>query len=252
MKLLILSHSGGLDSSTLFAKALHEGYTVQPVNFIYGQKNIIEIEAQKKVQSYFKVQYPDQIRETIVLDVQNFLGTAVETFQKNRDNGKANETTEMEFYFPSRNLLFMAVSAVVGEIIANDSGISELALGLGIHQHSDIYAKDYWDISHQFAEKLADLLDLNDNLNVSVYAPYKDGTKSEIIKDVERLNVPYELTWTCYNPVLYNTHENKGEIFETYVPCDKCEACLERLTQAKKSALYNTINKYKCDIKKEI
>ena len=37
-KLLICSHSGGLDSSTVIAKAIAEGYIVQPVNFLYGRE----------------------------------------------------------------------------------------------------------------------------------------------------------------------------------------------------------------------
>jgi len=250
-ELVICSMSGGLDSSTLVAKALTEGKEVVPVNFIYGQKNIVETEAQKNVWCNLKERFPDTLQETIVLDVQSFLGRAVETFQKNRDNGVANDTTGMEFYFPSRNLLFMAVSAVVGEIIANDKSIKKIGLGLGIHKHSDIYAKDYWDISPEFADKLTELLSLNDNVECYVYAPYKSGFKSEIIKDVEKLKVPYELTWTCYDPKLHNTFEKKGKLFETYVACGKCEACLERQTQAKDSSVYDTINSYSITIPKE-
>jgi len=232
-ELCVVSHSGGLDSSTLFAKALSEGKTVLPVNFNYGQKNIVEMTAQQNVWKYFKERFPEQVLDTIIIDFTSIIGDAIGTFQKNRDNGKAEESTEMTYYMPSRNLLFMTMSAVIGEILANDQDITKLSLGLGIHQHSDIYAKDYWDISPQFAERLQDLLSLNDNLEVSIYSPYKDGMKSEIIKDMQKLNVPFGATWTCYNPQLLNTTGDPvhGTI-EEYVPCLECEACLERSSQA--------------------
>lgn len=243
MKLCVINHSGGLDSSTLLAKALQEGYQVLPINYNYGQKNVIEMTAQKNVWQYYKLRFPDQLLDTISIDFTSIIGDAIGTFQKNRDNGIAEETTEMKYYMPSRNLLFMAVSAVIGEVLANDKGIKEVALGLGIHQHSAVYSKDYWDISPEFASKLADLLDLNDNVNFWVYAPYKDGYKSEIIRDVFSLEVPYYLTWTCYDP--------KQLVDNEYGPCLKCEACLERATQAHEvnPAAGDFINKYSIKLK---
>lgn len=61
-KLCIVSHSGGLDSSTLMAKALAEGMVVQPITFNYGQTNIIEGMAQEKVWAIYKERYKDNIR----------------------------------------------------------------------------------------------------------------------------------------------------------------------------------------------
>ena len=217
-------------------RALKEGYTVLPVNYNYGQKNVIEMTAQKNVWNHYKKEFPETLMDTVVIDFTDVLGAAISTFQKNRDNGKAEETTEMTYYMPSRNLLFMAVSAVIGEILANDKDIKDVSLGLGIHQHSDIYAKDYWDISPEFAERLGALLSLNDNVKFSVYAPYKNGMKSEIINDMLEMGVPYDLTWTCYNP----QQQENG----TYIPCHECEACLERKTQAEPIHLDLVINDY--------
>ena len=247
-KLCVIAHSGGLDSSTLMARALDEGYTVLPINYNYGQKNIIEMTAQSNVVEQYKFKYPDQVMDTIVIDFTQIIGDAIGTFQKNRDNGKASETTEMEYYMPSRNLLFMTVSAVIGEVLANDQDIKEIALGLGIHQHSDIYAKDYWDISPKFAHKLQELLSLNDNVTMTIYAPYSAGFKSEIVRDAVRLNVPYELTWTCYNP-----QKAYDEPEETYVSCGVCEACLERESQARavSDELGDSINMYAVSIPKD-
>lgn len=242
MKLCVVAHSGGLDSSTLMLKALVEGYTVLPINYNYGQKNIVEMTAQQNIWKSYKSRFADQLLDTIVIDFTSIIGDAISTFQKNRDNGKAEDSTGMTYYMPSRNLLFMTVSAVIGEVLANDNDIKEVSLGLGIHQHSDIYAKDYWDISPEFANKLQDLLSLNDNVTFSIYAPYAQGMKSEIIKDVFELGVPYFETWTCYNPQLLEFEEVVPD--KHYVPCLECEACLERASQAVGIEGGEDINKY--------
>jgi len=245
-ELCVVSMSGGLDSSTLLAKALYEGKTCLPINYNYGQVNVVEMNSQKNVWDFFKEKYPTQLLDTIVIDFTSTVGDVIKTFRKNVENGHAEESTDMKYYMPSRNLLFMSMAAVVGEIIANDESYSKLSLGLGIHQHSDIYAKDYWDISPQFATKLGELLSLNDNIEVSIYAPYKDGFKSEIVKDVKFLNVPYKKTWTCYEPQKFASWEQDSSVWETYKPCLECEACLERSTQAE--GILNDINDYYIDL----
>ena len=76
-KIVIVSHSGGLDSSVLISKAISLGYDVQPINFNYGQKNLVEITSQKRVVERFKEMYGDRIKDTINIDS----GT-VEDFKK--------------------------------------------------------------------------------------------------------------------------------------------------------------------------
>lgn len=223
-KLCVVNSSGGLDSTTLLARALSEGYVVLPVTYIYGQKNIIENTAQKAVINHYKKRYPETLMDTVTIDFTQAIGASIDTFKKNRDNGETKEKTKMEYYMPSRNLLFLATSAVIGEILSLDEDYSELYLGLGIHKHSEIYKRDYWDISPSFAEKFQQLVTLNDNVKVQVYSPYADKYKSEIVKDSVELGVPIHLTWTCYNPV--STDD------KTFRPCLTCEACLERSTQA--------------------
>jgi len=245
-KLLVLSHSGGLDSSTLFLKALKEGYTVLPIVYKYGQANFIELEAQSRIHMIYKKTYPDQVLDTIFIDYTENIGDVISLFQKNRDNGKAEENTGMKYYMPSRNLLFMSTAAVIGEIIAADESIDSISLGLGIHKHSDIYERDYWDISPTFAEKLSELLSLNDTIKIDVYAPYQDEFKSKIIMDAIDMGVPYENTWTCYEPVI--SYDDQDNVI--YTPCNECEACKERKSQAVESGHDSEINDYKIIVKK--
>lgn len=244
-KLCIISHSGGLDSTTLMAKALAEGFKVQPISFEYGQNHKVEMIAQSMTWDFLKERYQDKLREPIILNIGEILGTIKLQYQAIRDSRKIEEKTELEYYTPFRNLVFSALAAMVGEIICLTEDIDELWVGIGVHKHSsESYKKDYWDITPQFVEKLDTLFKLNDGLNVQVYAPYADDFKEAIVRDAIDLEVPYKLTWTCYNPVTneFTTAEGK-ETIET-VPCLKCEACLEREIQGSKVGV-DDINDYR-------
>ena len=238
-ELVVISHSGGLDSSTLFLKALNEGHTVLPITYKYGQANFIENYAQVLVTENYKTKFPGQILDTMSIDFTESIGSVVDTFKKNRDNGKMEEHNDLKYYMPSRNLLFMATAAVIGEIIAIDESYDTIHLGLGIHQHSDIYARDYWDISEEFANRLQLLMQLNDNVKVDIYAPYKNFMKSKIVSDAIEMDVPLQLTWTCYEPRIVSSAHNN-----TYIPCQECEACQERQTQADNVQTGLDINNY--------
>lgn len=233
-KLCIISHSGGLDSTTLMAKALAEGFIVQPVSFQYGQKHDVELKAQHIVWEVLKERYPNNLRMPITLDLGTILGSVKEQYQSIRDNGKIEEKTELEYYTPFRNLVFSSLTAMVGEIVCLTEDLDELYIGIGVHKHSsDSYKKDYWDITPEFVDRLNWLFQLNDGLECKVYAPYVDKFKEAIIRDAVELDVPYKLTWTCYNPELWSSDENDA----LYRPCNKCEACLERESQGIKAGV---------------
>ena len=74
--------------------------------------------------------------------------------------------------------------------------------------------------------------------------PIRYSLKTEIVKDAVRLGVPYELTWTCYNPQKIILDKKRPGPYIRYVPCLKCEACVER-EKAGKEAGVKDINDYK-------
>jgi 7-cyano-7-deazaguanine synthase len=229
--------SGGLDSSTLAMKALEDGFTILPININYGQKNEVEQVAFKNILEFFKYNFSNKVLDPVDIDLTTVMNTSLNTWQKLRDNGTMSKETDMEYYTPSRNLLFSTIAAVIGEISALALELKELKIGLGIHKHTQ-YHRDYWDISPEFVNRLNYLLELNDCMRVSMYAPYADNTKDEIVKDAIRLGLPYEKTWTCYNPI---KKISSNGIF--YKPCLKCEACQERALAGEKAGL-SDINIY--------
>lgn len=225
--------SGGLDSTTLAAKALAEGYAVLPINIDYGQRNIIERLSFKKIQAYYKKNYPDKFLDYVNIDLTRVLETSLNTYKLLRDSKIIANKTQLEFYTPSRNLVFATLASMVGEIAAAAIGLEKIEVGIGVHQHTQ-YDRNYWDITPEFIKRLNFLLELNDNINISMYTPYVNETKDKIVLDALSLGVPIFDTWTCYSPL-----EN-GKYFK---PCLECEACLERQAAGDKANL-PLINNY--------
>ena len=239
-ELTILSMSGGLDSATLCAEALNQGHDIFVLNFNYGQKNIVEMKAFKNLFNYFKKEY---ISNGVIIghkqiDLTPLFGEFTKVWQEMRDSANLKEKAYHQFYMPSRNLFFAVLSAVVGEIIALNKNYKKVNIGLGIHKHSEkAYGakhRDYWDITPEFAKRLSSIFELNDVININVFAPFADKTKADVVRRAIELKVPYKLTWTCYNPSI-----KEG----VAIPCLTCEACIERELAGKEAGI-NDINNY--------
>jgi len=238
-KLAIISMSGGLDSATLCAEALYQGYDVFVINFNYNQKNSVEMKAFDTLINYFQYKYISNGRIIGIkkLNLKPLFDEFLDIWAQMRDSGKMKDSAQHQFYTPSRNLLFAVINGVIGEIIALANDYNEVNIGLGIHKHSeDAYGKhrDYWDITPKFAEKLQELFDLNDVKKINIFAPFVNKTKADVVRRALELKVPYQLTWTCYNPSI-----KEG----VAIPCLKCEACIERQLAGEKVGILD-INNY--------
>jgi 7-cyano-7-deazaguanine synthase len=236
-KLAVMSMSGGLDSATLAAEALNQDFDIFVLNFNYNQKNSPELQAFCNLIAVYETKYRDKIIGVKQLDLKPLFNEFLDIWAQMRDSGEIKEKAEHEFYTPSRNLLFAVMSAVIGEIVALSKNYDEVYIGLGIHQHTETaYGKhrNYWDITPEFAERLQQLLALNDVKTIKLFTPFVNMYKKDIVKRAIELGVPYALTWTCYNP---DIKENVA------LPCGKCEACIERQL-AGEAAGVNDINDY--------
>ncbi len=119
-------------------------------------------------------------------------------------------------------------SAVAGALGAD-------AVSLGI-QFGD-YCDDnyhYWDCSEEFREKLQAVSDLNDRCHIELFTPFVNKKKSEIVAYGHEINVPYQDTWSCYDPELRN-----GK----YFPCGKCPTCRNRKSAFKENGLEDPTEK---------
>jgi len=184
MKLAVVSHSGGLDSSTLMGYMLEEGYIVRPLNLKYGQENIIETKAQDNVVEFFKEKYGEnQVLDTINIDLNSIVTPIKETVENFRKNGFGNkklDDAELNHYFPSRNILFSSIAAILAETYGYLDGLKETSFCIGIHKH--VTYPPYWDITPEFANALQNLVNLNNAIKVNVETPFVEWEKADIVR----------------------------------------------------------------------
>jgi 7-cyano-7-deazaguanine synthase len=240
LKLAVVSHSGGLDSTTLMGYMLENNYVVQPITLNYGQQNVVEMKAQENVVKYFQDRYgKDKVFDTIKLDLTpiiNPIQEIINNFRKNGFENKELDEANLKHYFPNRNLLFSSIAGVFAETLGYLNGLKEVSVCIGIHKHTTY--KPYWDITSDFANAVQNVANLNDTMKIDIATPFVEWTKSDIVKYMVEKNIPYELTWTCYEPQL------KGEY---YLPCRVCQACIERENAGIQTNI-NNMNEYNCTV----
>jgi len=194
MKALVL-FSGGLDSTTCLALAVNKygANQVLALAVTYGQKHVKEIEAAERVASYYKVKlitlnlseiFKDS--QCTLLDGRGDIPHEDYASQLNENPGEAVST-----YVPFRNGLFLASAAS----IALSNGCEVIYYGA----HADDAAGNaYPDTSAAFQDAVSQAIFIGSGNKVSVYAPFINYTKADIVRCGLELNVPYELTWSCY------------------------------------------------------
>jgi len=204
---IVISVSGGMDSSTLLGKCLYEGYEVYPVSFTYGSKhNKYENEACKNVCEHYGF-------KNVPLINLDFMGQLFESnlLSKGGDipEGHYTEKTMTKTVVPGRNLIFASIVAGYAESIGANF------IGLGVHAGDHAI---YPDCRPKFIENLNRTVLASSDEKIIVSAPFLYLTKKDILNIGYRLDnykVPYQLTRTCYKA------QEKS--------CGVCGSCVERL-----------------------
>ena len=187
--------SGGMDSATVLALAVHD--TAGPVaalGFDYGQRHRRELDAAQAVADQYGVPY--EVRHlTGLLSGSSLLGDGP---IPHGDYGADNMASTV---VNGRNLLF--ASAVIAACQPGDRA------WFGVHG-GDHHL--YPDCRPQFWHRLAALSD--EAYGVQLRTPFLDDTKAGIALTGARLGVPFHLTWSCYEG---------GQLH-----CGRCGTCRER------------------------
>ena len=207
-KHVVVSLSGGMDSSTLLLKALNEYETVTALSFDYGQKHRVELERAQSLVNYLndkghKVTYK-QIQLNGLADLLNSAlvegGDEVPEGHYAEDNMKATVV-------PNRNKIFASITQAVALSVATTKKEStDIALGIHAGDHSI-----YPDCRQEFrdADDHAFRVGNWDSELVGYWTPYLEGDKFTILQDGEILcdklgldfNEVYRRTNTSYKPI---------------------------------------------------
>jgi 7-cyano-7-deazaguanine synthase len=213
MSTAVLLLSGGLDSTTLLANALHEGASVHAMTFRYGQRHASEIAAARRVAAAFGV--ADHV--IVDIDLRTFGGSALTSniaVPKDRDVTTPNQHGIPITYVPARNTIFLSFALAWAEVL----GAADIFIGVNALDYSG-----YPDCRPEYIaayERMANLATrggVEGTNRIRIRTPLIDLTKAQIIRRGVELGVDYGMTQSCYDP------DPAG------AACGHCDACQLRL-----------------------
>ena len=199
-KKIVISFSGGMDSSVLLAMAADRGYSdIHLLSFDYGQRHKRELDCIKLQTGYLKKKYEDGNLINITtktLDVSYIKSIANKSSLTNTDidNPKIKEMAgdaQPVSYVPFRNTMFLSIACAYAETNECDT------VWYGAAQADSLAG--YWDSSIEYINSINNLISLNRKTKIKVEAPLIDMSKKDIVLEGVRLGVPFGFTWTCYS-----------------------------------------------------
>ena len=222
MKHVVVSLSGGMDSSTLLLRCLKEYDTVTAISFDYGQKHRVELERAQSLVDYinnepvkndpkpgskycnFSLINYRQIQLNGLVDL---LDSALVTGGDDVPEGHYAEENMKATVVPNRNKIFASIVQAVALSVANRTG-EQCNIAMGIHAGDHAI---YPDCRQEFrdADDHAFRMGNWDAERVGYFTPYLKGDKFTILQDGEVLcgelgldfNEVYSRTNTSYKPI---------------------------------------------------
>jgi 7-cyano-7-deazaguanine synthase len=215
---VVISLSGGMDSSTLLLRCLKEYDTVTAISFDYGQKHRVELERAQslvKILNFFRLvegktkdAYSKINYRVIKLDgLTDLLNSALVTGGDDVPEGHYAEENMKATVVPNRNKIFASITQAVALSIADKTG-EQCDIAMGIHAGDHAI---YPDCRQEFrdADDHAFRMGNWGSEKVGYFTPYLKGDKFTILQDGEVLcnelmlnfDEVYSRTNTSYKPI---------------------------------------------------
>lgn len=198
--------SGGMDSATAAFEALEQEHEPLFLHASYGQRTESkEYECAKAIADHLDV------TDFLSVDTAFFSeigGSSLTEVNRDVEEARRNRDEIPSTYVPFRNanLLSMAVSFAE----------STQSRAVFIGAHSEDYS-GYPDCRPEFFDAFQRVVDVGTKpaTKIQIVAPFAEWSKTDIVKRGLELNVPFDLTWSCYR--------------DEAPACGTCDACLFRL-----------------------
>jgi 7-cyano-7-deazaguanine synthase len=199
--------SGGLDSTVCLYLAYSKYKEVLAISFDYSQKHKIELKKAQKTTKLLGIQH-----QIVKIPTGIFQGSSLTDFSIKVPKNFLGKTDIPNTYVPGRNILLLSFAVSFAE----SRSISDIFIGVNALDYSG-----YPDCRPDFIEAFEKAINLgtrtgDSNKKIHIRTPLINLTKKDIVILGNKLNVPFSLTHSCYDP------DTKGK------PCGKCDSCLLR------------------------
>ena len=204
--------SGGLDSATVLAIAIEQGFECYCLAFDYGQRHRSELDASLRVS---KAQGATE-HKVVELDLRAIGGSAL-TDQTIAvpDCQSSTESSDSDIpvtYVPARNTVFLSIALGWAEVL----GVSDIFIGVNAVDYSG-----YPDCRPEYIAAFEKMANLATRASVEgrhfrIHTPLISLTKEAIITRGLELGVDYRLTVSCYQA------SPEG------LACGRCDSCAIR------------------------
>jgi len=200
--------SGGLDSYTAAAIARAEGFRLNALTILYGQRHAKEVDAARAVATWLGV---DRHVE-ITVGLGAFGGSSLTTDAPVPKDRPIDPTEIPSTYVPARNTVFLALALGWAEALS----AHDIFIGVNALDYSG-----YPDCRPEYIAAFEQLASLATARGVRgerfrIHAPLQMMTKRDIITRGAALGLDYGLTHSCYDP------DPAGR------PCGRCDSCVLR------------------------
>ncbi len=209
--------SGGMDSTLSAYIMQNEGYEIIAVHFNYDQRT-----QTKELECFENICASLYVKQKYILDLDFFkqLGASALTDKTIEVPTQGIEEGVPVTYVPFRNGIFLSMAAAIAE----KEGAEVIAIGV-VEEDSSGYP----DCREEFIAAMQKAINLGtkDETDIEIKMPLVHLKKSEIVKEALALDVPLELTWSCYK------NEEKA--------CGVCDSCRLRLNGFKTAGVKDPI-----------
>ena len=228
MKALVLN-SGGVDSTTCVGLAV-EKYGKENVitaSLYYGQKHSKELKCARKVAKYYGVRHIEENISNVMKyakDVCTLMKGGDEIAHMSyADQIAKNGEGRVATYVPFRNGLLLSIATAYADSLFPGE---DVRIYYGAHA-DDAAGQAYADCSPEFADAMNKAINIGTYGKISIERPLINMNKATVVKTGLNINVPYHLTWSCYEG-----HKKA---------CGKCGTCIDRLNAFKANGVEDPI-----------
>ena len=197
--------SGGMDSTLCAYIAKSQGYDIITIHFNYGQRT-----EQKELEAFRDISKELSVHESYEIDIPFFsqIGASALTDTSIDVPISGIKPGVPVTYVPFRNGIFISIATAIAE------KYDAQALFIGIVEED---GSGYPDCTDMFIDKMESAINqgTKEETKLEIITPLVHLHKEDIVKRSIELDIPLELTWSCYK------NSDKA--------CGVCDSCRLRL-----------------------